>query len=160
MHAFRAEIRIIDGNPYVELPQPVLASVFDASGRDKSPIPIKGSINGKPFLQTLVRFRGEWRLYVNMEMLPDSPRRIGEHIEVEVAFDPIVRTVDRHPRFEAALAERPEAGAVFDRLPPSRQKEILRYLAGLKSDEAVERNVHRAIGFLLGDGRFVGRDSP
>ena len=31
---------------------------------------------------------------------------------------------------------------------------------GLKSDESVDRNVERALDFLLGNGRFLGRDSP
>ena len=157
-HSFRTELQIIDGNPFVHLPMPVLQQLFDESGRDKSPIPVFGSVNGKPYRQTLVKFRGEWRLYVNMEMLSDSPRRIGERIEVEVAFDSADRTIAAHPKFMAALAENADARSAFEELSPSRQKEILRYIASLKEDNSVERNVDRAIKFLLGEGRFVGRD--
>ena len=160
VHRFRTRLQIIDGNPFVELPTSVLKRVFVESGRDKSPIPVHGSINGKPYRQTLVKFRGEWRLYVNMEMLKDSPRRVGESIEVDVAFDPVDRAVAAHPKFAAALADNADAEAAFEALPPSRQREILRYLSSLKRDDSVERNVDRAIKFLLGDGRFVGRDSP
>ena len=157
---FRAELDIIDGNPFVALPATVLERVFAESGRDMSPIPVHGTINGKPYRQTLVKFRGEWRLYVNMEMLEDSPRRIGESVEVDVAFDPLDRSIPAHPSFTAALADNADARAAFEALPPSRQKEILRYIAGLKRADSVERNVDRAIRFLLGEGRFVGRDSP
>ena len=160
MHQFRAQLQIIDGNPYIEVPEPVLKRIFEDAGRDRSPIPVCGSINDEPYIQTLVRFRGEWRLYVNTEMLDDSPRRIGERIDVELAFDPVERRIEVHPRFEAALAANPDAREVFEGLPASRQKEILRYLASLKRAESVERNVDRAVRFLLGDGRFVGRDSP
>ncbi|WP_241003780.1 hypothetical protein [Lactococcus taiwanensis] len=45
-------------------------------------------------------------------------------------------------------------------MTPSKQLEINRYIAKLKSQEAIERNVARAIGFLLGKNRFVGRDKP
>ncbi len=45
-------------------------------------------------------------------------------------------------------------------LSPSRKKEIVRYISRLKSAEALERNVARAIGFLLKKERFVGRDGP
>jgi hypothetical protein len=38
------------------------------------------------------------------------------------------------------------------------QKEIMRYINNLKTTESVERNVERAIRFLLGKDRFVGRD--
>ncbi|MCB0523292.1 MAG: YdeI/OmpD-associated family protein [Saprospiraceae bacterium] len=49
---------------------------------------------------------------------------------------------------------------IFDALPASRRKEIVRYIANLKTEESVERNVSRAIGFLLGKERFIGRDKP
>ena len=160
MYQFSAELGIVDGNPFVALPTGALEELFAESGRDKSPIPVHGTINGKPYRQTLVRFRGAWRLYVNMEMLTDSPRRIGERIDVQISFDPRERTIAAHPKFEAALADNADARVAFEALSPSRQKEILRYIASLKKDESVERNVERAIAFLLGDGRFVGRESP
>lgn len=160
MQTFRAELEIIDGNPFVRVPITILEPLFKASGRTKSPIPIHGSINEKPYRQTLVKFREEWRLYVNMEMLEDSPRRVGESIDVTVAFDPEERTVPMHPKLEWALADNVDAQAAFDALVPSRQKEILRYIASLKREESIDRNVARIIRFLTGDDRFVGRDSP
>ena len=126
----------------------------------KGPIPVCGSINTRPFEQTLVRYSGEWRLYINMQMLRDSPRRIGEVVAVELAFDPSDRRIAPHPRLVDALETNARAKAVFDGLAPSRQKEIVRYISNLKSEAAVDRNVQRAIDFLLGNGRFVGRDKP
>ncbi len=158
--SFRAELRIIDGNPYVAVPETVLEDLFDEAGREKGPIPIRGSINGEPYQQTLVRFRGAWRLYVNMQMLSDSPRRIGEALDVEVVYDPSDRTIDPPGKFVQALQDNAEAREVFFGLSPSRQKEIIRYLSNLKTDDALDRNVDRAIRFLVGDDRFVGRDKP
>jgi len=43
---------------------------------------------------------------------------------------------------------------------PGRQKEIARYINNLKSEELVEKNIKRAIGFLLEKERFIGRDKP
>ncbi|MBA4750969.1 MAG: hypothetical protein H2055_01895, partial [Sphingopyxis sp.] len=44
-------------------------------------------------------------------------------------------------------------------LAPSLRKEILRYLANLKSDAARQRNIDRAIGVLSGaKARFLARD--
>lgn len=56
----------------------------------------------------------------------------------------------------AALEANDEARAVFDGLPPSRQKEIVRYIASLKNDESVERNVARAISFFARQGTLRG----
>ncbi len=158
--AFSVELEIIDGNPFVLLPPAILDELFQEAGRSKGPIPVRGTINGRPYQQTLVRFRGQWRLYVNMTMLDDSPRRIGESVEVTVGFDPSDRTIAPHPRLLAMLDANPAARRAFDELTPSRRKEIVRYIDSLKTEASVERNVRRAIGFLLGEERFVGRDRP
>lgn len=157
---FTAQLRIIDGNPFVAVPPSVLDGVFREAGRSRSPIPICGTINGRPYRQTLVRFRGAWRLYVNMQMLDESPRRIGEAVEVSVGFDPSDREIEPHPKLTAMLNANPVARQVFDDMAPSRRKEIVRYIDGLKNDASVDRNVAKALAFLLGKGRFVGRDSP
>jgi len=78
----------------------------------------------------------------------------------EIAYDPIERTVPMHPEFEKALRENKEAKKVFDSLRPSLQLEINRYFSFLKSESAIDRNVTKAIQFLLGKGRFVARDKP
>ena len=49
---------------------------------------------------------------------------------------------------------------MFDALRPSRQREIVRDIASLKSPASVARNVARAIAFLTGEGRFIGSDKP
>ena len=158
MDEFQATLQIIDGNPYVDVPDDILSALFDAAGKSTSPIPIRGTLNGKPYRQTLVKFRGAWRLYVNMVMLNDSPRRIGEEVTVTVAFDPSDRTIETHPQLLHALAENEAARQVFDSLSPSLQKEVVRYIDNLKTEESVDRNVKRAIRFLLGQERFIGRD--
>lgn len=160
MNQFTATLEIIVGNPHVLLPPPILNRIFQQANKDKGAIPVRGTINGRPYQQTLVKFSGEWRLYVNLKMLTDSPRRIGEEVEVEVEFDPSDRTIIPHPKLVEGLAENAEANRVFEGLSPSRQKEIIRYIANLKTEGSVDRNVIRAIDFLLGKGRFVGRDRP
>lgn len=160
MEKFKTEIRIIGINPFVFVPEKVLKSIFNQAGKDKGHIPICGSINGKEYKQTLVRYSGEWRLYINTTMLANSPKRIGELIEVSIAFDPDDRTLQPHPELVKALQENPSAHKAFEQLTPSRQKEIIRYISALKTDESITKNVAKAIGFLNGENRFVGRDKP
>ena len=95
-----------------------------------------------------------------MKMLEDSPRRIGETVEVAVSFDPSKREIEPHPRLLAMLDANPEAKAAFDAMAPSKQNEVVRYIDGLKTDKSIDRNIGRALDFLLGKGRFVGRDHP
>ncbi|MDR3271200.1 MAG: YdeI/OmpD-associated family protein [Peptococcaceae bacterium] len=58
------------------------------------------------------------------------------------------------------VRKNPDAKKVFDGLSPSKRHEIIRYISFLKSEESVDQNVEKAINFLLGNGRFVGRDKP
>lgn len=160
MDKFKAELEIIVGNPFVFLPAATLQNIFLQAKKEKGPIPVRGTINGRPYTQTLMKYSGEWRLYVNMNMLKKSPKRIGEIIEVEIEFDSADRTIEPHPKLIEALAQNEAANEVFKQLSASKQKEIIRYIANLKTQKSIDRNVARAINFLLGKERFVGRDKP
>ncbi|WP_370520430.1 YdeI/OmpD-associated family protein [Cellulophaga sp. BC115SP] len=147
-------------NPYLEIPQEILESIFELAKKDKGPIPVCGTVNQQEFRQTLVKYAGEWRFYINTVMLKNSPKRIGEILEVEITFDNENREIAIHPNLQQALNSNVEALQVFEKLTPSVQKEIVRYIANLKSEESRERNIARAIQFLLGNERFIGRDKP
>jgi hypothetical protein len=155
---FKAKIKIIGINPFVFVPENILKEIFRQAGKEKGHIPVCGAVNRKPYRQTLVRYSGEWRFYINTTMLKDSPKRIGEMIEVTIRHDPEERTIHPHPDLAKALNANIEAKKVFDSLPASRQKEIVRYIAALKTPESISKNIERAIGFLMGSNRFVGRD--
>ncbi len=159
-YSFSAELKMIVGNPYVFVPSAILAKLQDQANLHKGPLPVKGIVNGKPYQQHLVKYSGAWRLYINMKMLSDSPRRIGEIISLTIMYDPSDRTIKPHDKLVAALKSNEKAKAVFDGLSPSRRKEIVRYIANLKTAQSVDKNVKRAIRFLLGKERFIGRDRP
>ncbi len=150
MNKFKADIQIIAGNPFVFVPDSILNQLFKQSGKDKGPIPICGTINRKPYKQTLVKFVGAWRLYINMIMLQNSPRRIGEIVTITVQYDPIKRTIEPPQAFIDALDNHEEAKQVFNSLSPSKKLEIIRYLSKIKSEEILAKNISRAINFLQG----------
>ncbi|OOG18089.1 hypothetical protein BWD42_12470 [Sphingobacterium sp. CZ-UAM] len=160
MSVFKAKLELIGINPFVFVPDDVLHLLFEEAGVDKGYIPIKGTVNGKDYKQTLLRYQGAWRLYINTEILPNSPKRIGEILELSVVFDPEDRSLLPHPKLEQALVENEEAKTVFDRLAPSKRKEIIRYISFLKTDDSRRKNIEKAIGFLLGNNRFIGREKP
>lgn len=158
MNFFEARLEIIGINPFVFIPEEILQQLFQQSGKTKGPIRVKGAVNGKEYQQTLVRYKGEWRLYINMQMLTNSPKRIGETITITIVFDPEERTISMHPKLTRALTENPVAKEAFEALIPSRRLEIVRYIAHLKTEESIDRNVQKAIIHLEGKGKFVGRD--
>jgi hypothetical protein len=159
-YKFKAIIEIIGANPFVFIPDDILEGIFKQSDRNKGPIPVKGTINNNPYKQTLMKFKCLWRLYINTIMLKDSPKRIGEEIELTIVFDPTKRTIAPNKKFVKALEDNIEAKKIFDGLSPSRKHEIVRYISSLKTEESIDKNIAKAIDFLLGKGRFVGRDNP
>ncbi|MNY66739.1 hypothetical protein D3C86_2042130 [compost metagenome] len=75
-----------------------------------------------------------------------------------IQFDPADRTIKPHPKLTEALKNNSAAKSEFDKLSPSLQKEIVRYIASLKTEESRDRNIEKAINFLLGKGAFIGRE--
>ena len=154
---FTAKLEIIGINPFVFIPEEILNQIFEKSGKNKSPIPVKGTVNGKEFKQNLMKYVGEWRLYINLTMLKNSPKRIGEIIEVFVEFDDADRTISIHPELEKAIKESSVASANFENLIPSRRLELIRYINNLKTEESVNRNIEKIIRHLKGETDFFGK---
>jgi hypothetical protein len=159
-YKFKAEIEIIGVNPFVFVPEKILIEIFKQAGKNKGSIPICGTINQHPYKQTLVKYSGSWRLYINTAMLKNSPKRIGEMIDLTITFDPSNRSITPHPKLVKSLKANKEAKAVFDHLSPSRRHEIIRYISHLKTEESVDRNISKALLFLSGKGKFAGRNKP
>lgn len=157
MRSFTSKIRIIGINPYVLVPPVILKDIFQKAGKDKGAVPVKLRIAGISFIQNLVKYRGKWRLYLNTPMRKASQKGVGDVIEIKIDFDPAARITPMHPKLKIALAKNKNAKNAFDGFSPSRQKEILRYLNNLKSNETIEKNVHRILVHLTGQGSFIGR---
>ena len=157
-YSFNATIEIIGINPFVQVPEVILSKVFTDAGKTKGHIPIKGKVNNLPYQQTLVKYSGLWRLYINMQMLKDSPKRIGEEIKVTIAFDSSDRTIKPHPKLMHALKNNRIAKLKFESLSPSAKKEMVRYINLLKIEESRDRIIERAINYLLGKSTFIGKN--
>jgi hypothetical protein len=154
---FTATLEIIGINPFVFIPEEILNQIFERSGKNKSPIPVKGTVNGKEFKQNLMKYLGEWRLYINLTMLKNSPKRVGETIEVFVEFDDSDRSISIHPQLKRAIKESSVASANFENLIPSRKLELIRYINNLKTEESIKRNIEKIIRHLQGKTDFFGK---
>jgi hypothetical protein len=156
--AFSARIEIIGVNPFVFVPEQVLESLFEQAIKHKGKMPVKMKIDGHAFIQTLVKYSGHWRLYLNLPMRKAAGKEVGDVAVFEVEYDTEERKISIHPKLAAALKKNKQAAKVFHRLSPSLQLEINRYFSHLKTEASVDKNIPRAINFLLGKERFVGRD--
>ena len=158
--SYNAKILIIGVNPYILVPAYILKVIFKQANKQKGAIPVRGTIDGHAYIQTLVKYSGKWRLYLNTPMRKAAKKDVGDTIEITIEYDPVERIITIHPKFLKALHSHKKAKRVFEKLSPSRQKEIVRYISFLKSETSIDRNIARAIGFLSGKERFVGRDKP
>lgn len=161
MH-FKGVIKIYDGNPYV-LMSAARAKTLKSDWR--KPMPVLVQINGEPKTPWRINMMpigdGSFYLYLHGDVRKASKTKVGDTVSVSVIFDADYRNGPMHPMpdwFSKALADNPEAKQAWDALIPSRQKEILRYFSWLKSDEAIARNIEKALFVLSGnEGRFMAR---
>jgi len=159
---FAAEIRIRGINPFV-LVAPSLIEKLRPGWRKSLPVLVR--INGQPKdphrTNLMPAGDGSFYLYLNGTVRAAADASLGDKVRVELAYDENYRNGPRHSMpacLRRALKETPAAERNWTRLAPSRKKEVLRYLAQLKSQTAVERNVSRAVYVLSGNtGRFMAR---
>jgi hypothetical protein len=159
---FRAPIEINKINPYVRV-GPELAGRLRPNWR--RPMPVRIQVNGKPDIPWRINLMpvgdGSFFLYLHGQVRKESGASVGDVVSLTIEFDDDYKggPVDPIPPwFGDELQRNPAAQSGWDRLPPSRQKEILRYLVRLKSSQAQQRNVQRALHVLAGGkARFMAR---
>ena len=149
---------MIGVNPFIWLPDDILKAIFEAAEKDKSPIPVRGIINGTAFQQSLVRYQGDWRLYINGKMARAAGFRfsniseiVGKQVTISVEYDPEPVSYQMVSEFQKTLDADERARAAYNQLTLGRQKEVLRYLASHKSKESLERNIDRVMQHLRGE---------
>ncbi|MGP9799530.1 YdeI/OmpD-associated family protein [Rheinheimera sp. NSM] len=159
---FSATIKKRGINPYV-LVGSELASQLKENWR--KPLPVLLRVNSTPELPWRINMMpvgdGSFYLYLNAAVLKASGVTVGSEIRVELQFDAEYKAGPADPMpdwFRAALEQHQPASEAWNKLTPGMQKEILRYLARLKSAEAQARNCQLAIHVLSGGkGRFLAR---
>ncbi|HEX4336817.1 MAG TPA: YdeI/OmpD-associated family protein [Polyangiaceae bacterium] len=148
--AFAGRILKVGINPYLRVPAKVLASVLEKAGRDRGPIPVKGTLNGTRFRQTLVKHQGIWRLYLNTPMRQRAGLELGDVAAVTLVYDARPPKTPMNAALAAAITENAAARDAFEALTPSHKKEILRYLNSMKTEASLARNVENVLRHLTG----------
>jgi hypothetical protein len=142
--SFKAKIYKAGINPCVDVPLHITAAMTAAKGY----IRVSGKINKHSFDQTLVPVKNNaYRLYVNGPMLKGTGLKVGDEATFMIEQN-LTPTVFPMP---AALKKQLAANSLlpaFKKLTAYRQKEILRYLAFLKTEEALIRNMKKVVDML------------
>ncbi len=159
---FTATINKRGINPYVLVSADVATQLKE---NWRKPLPVLVQVNNKPEPPWRINMMpvgdGSFYLYLSGEVLKASNTQVGSVVDVKLQFDAQYKPgpVDPMPIwFSEALAQNPLARQAWDELIPSLQKEIVRYMARLKSVEAQNRNTQLALHVLSGGkGRFLAR---
>jgi hypothetical protein len=142
--SFEAKINKVGINPCVAVPKSITAEMSALKGY----IPITGKIKKHSFQQTLVPIKNSgYRLYVNGPMLKGANVKVGDLVKFVIEQNFVPGTVLMPVAFKKKLIENnllPD----FKALIPSRQKEVLKYLNFLKTEEALLRNIDKIINAL------------
>lgn len=158
----RRPVRIRGINPYVVVNERESAKLKPGW---RKPLPVLMRINGKPSKACSTNMMpvgdGDFYLYLNGPMRKAATASVGDIVQVEIEFNSKYRNGPQHPMprwFRQTLKEHPKASKNWLALVPSRKREVLRYFAQLKSQEARDRNLERAIHVLSGHtARFMAR---
>jgi hypothetical protein len=160
---FQSVILIIGINPYV------LVSAEQAGSlrpRWRRPMPVLVQVNGQPeqpwHINMMPMGNGDFYLYLHGDVRKASNTKVGDRVTVTLGFDSSYINGPQHEMpevLEAAIRTDKTIRSNWLKLPPSRQKEVLRYIANLKSQEAKDRNLVRVLHVLSGaPDHFMGRD--
>lgn len=160
---FKGTIDIEGINPYVLVSAQRAARL--KSGW-KKPMPVQVQINGAPTppwrINLMPRGDGSFYLYLHGNVRKASNTTVGDTVQVTLHFDEHYQGGPQHDmpaEFAARLKANAAAQAAWHALSPSRQKEVLRYFAGLKTEAAKARNYERALRVLSGKReRFMARE--
>jgi hypothetical protein len=159
---FRSRIEINNINPYVLVDADQAARL---KGNWRRPMPVCIQVNGKPDTPWRINLMpvgdGTFYLYLHGHVRKAAGVEVGDIVSLSLQFDDQYRGGPAHPMpswFGDELDRNRAAKQGWEGLTPSRQKEILRYFAELKSPQAQQRNVQRALNVLAGGkARFMAR---
>jgi len=123
----------------------------------KGYIKVRGQINGFGFTTNLVPVRnGQYRLFVNLKMLKGAHTAIGGAANFSIEQD--LEKIEKVYPMSAYLHEQLTAHHLlndFNSLIDGRRKNILKYLAGIKKEETVKKNIAKLITQLTNKEKNV-----
>jgi hypothetical protein len=128
---------------YLQIP----FSVPEIFGR-KGQVPVRATINGFTFRNSLMPRAGVHILGVGKDILASAAASPGDTVHVELALDDAPRTVTLPADLEAALAQSPSTSQLFTALSYSHKKEYVEWIESAKKPETRLKRIEKAIELL------------
>jgi len=149
MQVFSATIVKLGINACVNVPEKIVKSLLAAAEKKSAPVQVKCILNGVDFDANIVRYSGDWRLYLNLVTRRAAGCDIGDRVKIHLAYDPSMRMPPMPEPFRQALRGNPDLQKAWRLRPSAKRREILLSLNVKKSDAQLARGIAETIGLLL-----------
>lgn len=112
-------------------------------------VPVKGTINGVPFRNSLMpNGDGTHYLVVNGSLRAVAGAAIGDTVDVVLQLDSKPKTDELPTELAEAINRDVVAKRCFETMPPSHQREYVEYVAEAKKPETRAKRVERTLAKL------------
>jgi len=128
---------------YLQIP----FNVPEVFGR-KGQVPVRATINGYTFRNSLMPRAGVHILGVGKDVLASAAATPGDTVQVELAFDDAPRTINIPADIEAALAKVPAQQQSFAALSYSHKKEYVDWIESAKRPETRQNRIEKMAEML------------
>jgi len=127
---------------YVDVP----GQISKALGAEQANLPVRGTVEGVPVRTTLVS-RGNrcHRMAIHGDIRKKLRVDTGAVLEIAIELDEDSREPVLPPSLVITLRQSPHAQAVFKTMTTALRRQIVRNITSVKSQEALERRVVRAV---------------
>ncbi len=108
MQVFSAPIVKLGINACLNVPEKIVKSLLAAAGKKSAPVQVKCALNGVDFDANVVRYSGDWRLYLNLVTRRAAGCDIGDKVKIQLTYDPSSRMPPMPELFRQALRGNPD----------------------------------------------------
>lgn len=127
----------------VQIPFDV-AEVFGRKGQ----VPVRATINGFTFRNSLMLRKGVHILGVGKDILAGARATTGDTVQVELEYDDAPRIAAIPADLEAALAEAPALAQAFAAFSYSHKKEFVDWIESAKKPETRSNRIAKALAMI------------
>lgn len=121
--------------------------VVEALGKGKKP-PVKVTINGYTYRNTVAVYGGVYMLGVSAEHREGAGVEAGEEIEVDLELDTEPRVLEIPADLTEALEREPEAKTYFESLSYSNKRRHVLAIEGAKAAETRQRRIEKSVAMF------------
>jgi len=150
---FRARIDGKEAGVVAAITPPVdVAAMFGTRGR----VPVRGTINGFPFRSSLMPCGGPHRMPVNKALCRGAGAKPGDMVEVVLARDDEVRTVEPPAELKKELTKSKRAQQRWEQLAFTHKKEMANCILEAKQGETKKRRLAKVMAVLKTGAKWSG----